>query len=180
MLILTRKVGESIVIGDNVRVFVLEVRQYPKARQNQEQKPEQDGNPSQEANQSEEGKQGQQAKPCQEVIMEYQVQVGIEAPRNIPIYREEIFRSIQRGEMKAIPWFPPSAGQQVEEELLLTPVSSPAPDVELESELQPAPDMLLVPDFELEDEREPAPLDPPAAAPQSGNGSMVEPPDAPK
>lgn len=49
MLILTRKVGDSVSIGDEIRVYVLEIRGY-------------------------------------------QVRIGIEAPRNIPIYRDEIFR----------------------------------------------------------------------------------------
>jgi len=51
MLILTRKMGESIIIGDNVRVNVLEI----KGRQ---------------------------------------VRLGIEAPHEITIHREEIFRLI--------------------------------------------------------------------------------------
>lgn len=51
MLILTRKVGECIVIGDTIKVHIIEVR-------------------------------GQQ------------VRVGIEAPADTLIYREEIYRKI--------------------------------------------------------------------------------------
>jgi len=55
MLILTRKVGESITIGDDVRVFVLEIRGH-------------------------------------------QLRIGIEAPRNIAIFCDEILRHIQGSE----------------------------------------------------------------------------------
>ncbi len=58
MLILTRKAGESITIGDNVRVIILEMK----------------GN---------------------------QVRVGIDAPRSIPVYREELFRLIHTREAAA-------------------------------------------------------------------------------
>ncbi len=53
MLILTRRVGESVVIGDNVTVTVLGVK----------------GN---------------------------QVRVGVNAPREVAVHREEIFERIQR------------------------------------------------------------------------------------
>ncbi len=53
MLILTRKVGESIKIGDDVRVTVLEVRGS-------------------------------------------QVRLGVEAPKQKAIYREEVYERIQR------------------------------------------------------------------------------------
>jgi len=53
MLILTRRVGETITIGDNVRVTVLSVK----------------GN---------------------------QVRLGIDAPKDIAVHREEIFERIQR------------------------------------------------------------------------------------
>jgi len=53
MLILTRRVGENLKIGDNVTVAVLGVK----------------GN---------------------------QVRVGIEAPRDVPVHREEIYERIKR------------------------------------------------------------------------------------
>ena len=52
MLVLTRKLGEVIRVGDAVRVHVLEVR----------------GN---------------------------QVRLGVEAPADVRIYREEVYRAIQ-------------------------------------------------------------------------------------
>ena len=53
MLILTRKVGETIVIGDDIRVSVLSVQ----------------GN---------------------------QVRVGVAAPRDVVVHREEIYERIQK------------------------------------------------------------------------------------
>ncbi len=53
MLILTRRVGETVVIGDNVTVTVLGVK----------------GN---------------------------QVRLGVNAPKEIPVHREEIFERIKR------------------------------------------------------------------------------------
>ncbi len=53
MLILTRRTGESLQIGDNVKITVLSIR----------------GN---------------------------QVQIGIDAPANVAVHREEIYARIQR------------------------------------------------------------------------------------
>lgn len=52
MLILTRRISESLMIGDEVKITVLGVK----------------GN---------------------------QVRIGIEAPKDVPVHREEIFRRIQ-------------------------------------------------------------------------------------
>ena len=55
MLILTRRAGETVMIGDDVTVTVLELK----------------GN---------------------------QVRIGISAPRNVGVYREEIYERIKRGQ----------------------------------------------------------------------------------
>lgn len=58
MLVLTRKVDQSIIIGDNIKLTVVEIR----------------GD---------------------------QVKIGIEAPREIPVHREEVYREIQEENRKA-------------------------------------------------------------------------------
>ena len=52
MLILTRRVGETLIIGDNVKVTVLGVRGH-------------------------------------------QVRVGVDAPKDVSVHREEIYKRIQ-------------------------------------------------------------------------------------
>ncbi|NMB25631.1 MAG: carbon storage regulator CsrA, partial [Firmicutes bacterium] len=58
MLVLTRKVDESIIIGDNIKIIVVDIR----------------GD---------------------------QVKVGIDAPREIPVHREEIYAEIQEENLRA-------------------------------------------------------------------------------
>ena len=58
MLVLTRRVDESIIIGDDIRIVVVDVR-------------------------------GEQVK------------LGIEAPRHIPVHREEVYREIQEENRRA-------------------------------------------------------------------------------
>lgn len=60
MLILTRKAGECITIGEEIRVYILEI----KGRQ---------------------------------------VRIGIEAPRDVAVHREEIFRLIRSRDEDAPP-----------------------------------------------------------------------------
>ena len=58
MLILTRKLGESITIGDSIRVSVLGVR----------------------------GR---------------QVRLGIEAPKEVPVHRNEVYEAIRRNQQQS-------------------------------------------------------------------------------
>lgn len=58
MLVLTRRRDESIMIGDNVRITIVDVR----------------GD---------------------------QVKIGIDAPRSVPVHREEIYREIQEENRRA-------------------------------------------------------------------------------
>jgi len=53
MLVLTRKIGESFVIGDNIKVTIIDI------------------------------------------IGGNKVRVGIDAPHEVPVYREEIFEQIK-------------------------------------------------------------------------------------
>lgn len=58
MLVLTRKLDETIVIGDDIRITVVEVRHD-------------------------------------------QVKLGITAPRDIPVHREEVYKEIQEENRRA-------------------------------------------------------------------------------
>jgi carbon storage regulator len=58
LLILTRKIGEGIILGDDIRIAILEIR----------------------------GK---------------QIRIGIEAPPNIVVLREEIYQRIQEENLRA-------------------------------------------------------------------------------
>ncbi len=58
MLVLTRKVGEALRIGDDVQVTVLGIK----------------GN---------------------------QVRIGIDAPKNVPVHRQEVYERIKREEQEA-------------------------------------------------------------------------------
>jgi len=58
LLILTRKIGEGIILGDDIRIAILEIR----------------------------GK---------------QIRIGIEAPANVVVLREEIYQRIQEENLQA-------------------------------------------------------------------------------
>ncbi|MEW5819418.1 MAG: carbon storage regulator CsrA [Cyanobacteriota bacterium] len=58
MLVLTRKTGQKLIIGDNIEVIILETK-------------------------------GESVK------------IGIKAPKNIPVYREEIFEEIKKANEQA-------------------------------------------------------------------------------
>lgn len=58
MLVLTRKIDQSIIIGDNIKLIVVEIR----------------GD---------------------------QVKIGIEAPRDVTVHREEVYREIQEENKRA-------------------------------------------------------------------------------
>lgn len=68
MLILTRRIGESIAIGDNIKVTVLTVN----------------GN---------------------------QVRVGIDAPRDLPVHREEVYERISEEQRSERPPLKPRNGE---------------------------------------------------------------------
>ncbi|MEK6813187.1 MAG: carbon storage regulator CsrA [Nitrospirota bacterium] len=70
MLVLTRRLGESITIGDNIRVVVMEIR----------------GN---------------------------QVRLGIEAPHDTPVHREEVYRKILQENQRAAQQSPQDLGSVV-------------------------------------------------------------------
>lgn len=73
MLVLTRKRDESIIIGDNVRVTVVDVR----------------GD---------------------------QVKIGIDAPRSVPVHREEVYQEIQQGHRRAVPGTEGGSSESAEKE----------------------------------------------------------------
>lgn len=68
MLILSRMKDESIIIGDNIRVVVVEIRRD-------------------------------------------KVRLGVEAPREVPVHRREVFDAIHRGEKRESASSQPSSTQ---------------------------------------------------------------------
>lgn len=68
MLILSRRVGESFLIGDNVRITVLSARGS-------------------------------------------QVRIGIDAPKDTPVHREEIYQRLQQGQLPSTAERPEPAEQ---------------------------------------------------------------------
>ena len=67
MLVLTRKINEIIMIGDNIEIMVLDVR-------------------------------------------ENQVKIGIRAPRDVSIHRQEVYNEIKAENMRALTSEPPAPG----------------------------------------------------------------------
>jgi carbon storage regulator len=78
MLVLSRKLNQAIMIGDNVRIVVVSVDRD-------------------------------------------QVKLGIDAPREIPVHRSEVYDEIQRANTQA------NAGQSVPSVTVATAVPLPAP-----------------------------------------------------
>jgi carbon storage regulator len=83
MLVLTRKLGENIRIGDSVKITVLEVRSG-------------------------------------------QVKLGIEAPPEIKVHREEIYARIQEENRRAQRWKPGEEGEAGQPRKGNTPDKGPA------------------------------------------------------
>jgi carbon storage regulator len=67
MLVLSRKLNQSIVIGDNIRVVVVSIDRDT-------------------------------------------VKLGIDAPREVPVHRNEVYEEIQRANRAALPGSLPAAG----------------------------------------------------------------------
>ncbi len=66
MLVLTRKLNQSIVIGEDIRIVVVSVDRDS-------------------------------------------VKLGIDAPRSVPVHRNEVYEEIQRANRAAVPGTPPEA-----------------------------------------------------------------------
>jgi len=110
MLVLTRRTGESIVIGNDVVVTVLEVRHD-------------------------------------------QVRIGIDAPRNVQVHREEIFAQVMQENTAAVasaadlanpllrrPAAPPAGGVPPRKGPRLQPPSPPRPDRAQATPVSPPPE----------------------------------------
>lgn len=83
MLVLSRKVNQSIMVGDNVRIVVVSVDRD-------------------------------------------QVKLGIEAPRDIPVHRSEIYDEIQRSNQSAAASGPTPEGESQAGPAKLSPRKPPA------------------------------------------------------